>query len=294
MKKNSIFLGVFFIFIGLFWLLSNMGLITWSIWEAVVDLWPLVFVIIGISIIFNDKNIIKSIAWIIFLVIIFAYGFFIQYNENQPFKSASPSFELQSNQNIKNAELSIDLSGVNLNIDSTKNNLINTSISSPYVIHNVSYGNNNETASIEFKEKKHRTFPVTKKSYNATYNLSDNIIWDIDANIGAVNGKIDLNNIKAKSLDIDCGAGKLDIMLGTLLENSNIDIEAGATSVNLIVPSDLGVKIRFDGGLKSSNLGELGWTKTDTYYISPNYTNANSKVDIDIDIGVGNLSVDIK
>jgi len=78
MKRNSILLGVFFIFIGLFWLLNNIGLITWSIWEAVTELWPLAFVAIGVSIIFDDKKMIKNIAWILFLFIILSYGFFIQ------------------------------------------------------------------------------------------------------------------------------------------------------------------------------------------------------------------------
>ena len=83
MKRNNLFLGVFFVFLGLFFLLNNLNIINFSIWTAIIDLWPLFFVIFGVHLISN-KPIVQIVSWIMFFGIIIIYAIFKQ-DANVPF-----------------------------------------------------------------------------------------------------------------------------------------------------------------------------------------------------------------
>ena len=80
MKKNSLFLGVFFIFIGAFLLLNNLNLLNFSVWGAISDLWPLIFVVFGVHLISN-KTSISLVTWIVFFAIIILYAIFKQHGD---------------------------------------------------------------------------------------------------------------------------------------------------------------------------------------------------------------------
>ncbi len=79
MKRNNLFLGVFFVFLGVFFLLNNLNIINFSIWNAIVDLWPLFFVMFGVHLI-SDKPWVSIFSWIVFFAIIILYAISIENN----------------------------------------------------------------------------------------------------------------------------------------------------------------------------------------------------------------------
>lgn len=79
MKKDNIILGIVLVFIGLFLLLNNLNIIRWSIIKVALDLWPLILIALGASIIFHENKIARTFIWIAFFAIIIIYGFYLQY-----------------------------------------------------------------------------------------------------------------------------------------------------------------------------------------------------------------------
>lgn len=80
MKRKNLILGMFFVFLGIFFLLSNLNIINFSIWNAIFDLWPLFLIMIGIHLISN-KTRVTIISWIVFFAIIVLYA--INVGDNQ-------------------------------------------------------------------------------------------------------------------------------------------------------------------------------------------------------------------
>lgn len=76
MREKNITVGIGLIFLGIFWMFYNMGLIRWSIWSVISYLWPLIFIVLGMNIIFKDKKIVQTITWIIFFIIIIVFGLY--------------------------------------------------------------------------------------------------------------------------------------------------------------------------------------------------------------------------
>ena len=80
MKRKNLILGMFFVFLGIFFLLSNLNIINFSIWNAIFDLWHLFLIMIGIHLISN-KTRVTIISWIVFFAIIVLYA--INVGDNQ-------------------------------------------------------------------------------------------------------------------------------------------------------------------------------------------------------------------
>ncbi len=313
-KRNNIIFGVILVFIGIFLLLYNLDLIRWSIFDVVFDLWPLVFIAVGASIVFNDKKTIKALVWIGFFAVIIVYGFYLQYTDYRHHINNSSSNNINSSSNLnsnsssysesisyslddktKRASLDLDLGGVDLEIGSTSDtNLLNGYVESQNVEKKLDYTNGGEEAKILLKEKNNKINLKGNKGYKSRLNLSDKIFWDIDGDIGAVSGNIDFRNLRVNNIDLDFGAGDIDLLLGANVESLNVDIDAGATDISITVPENLGVRVKLDGGLKHSNLKNLNWNLINGWYVSPNYDSALSKASIDVDMGVGNFEIRIK
>lgn len=54
--SSSIFWGVVFLLFGVLFLLNNLGLIYFNLWDFIADWWPLVLVILGLSIILKRRS----------------------------------------------------------------------------------------------------------------------------------------------------------------------------------------------------------------------------------------------
>lgn len=310
MKKNNIIFGVVLVFIGIFLLLYNLDLIRWSIFDVIFDLWPLIFIALGASIVFNDKKIIKTLVWVGFLAIIIVYGFYLQYtdyqlhtNNNTNINSSSNNSNSRYSESIsyllddktKRASLDLDLGGVNLEIGSTsETSLLNGFVESRDVDKKLDYSNGGEEAKIVLRERSNRINLKGNKGYKSSLSLSDKVFWDIDGDIGAVNGNMDFRNLRVNNLDLDFGAGDIDLLLGNNVENLNVNIDAGATDISITIPKDLGVRVKLDGAIKSSNLKNLNWKQENGWYVSPNYDSSLSKASIDVDMGVGNFDLKVE
>ena len=111
--------------------------------------------------------------------------------------------------------------------------------------------------------------------------------------LGAVSGTLDFENIATRSINLNMGAGNLDIILGNNHSISNIKIDSGASNLNIIVPQNAGIKINLDSALSKINMDDLNLIRSDDYYISPDYAERDVKLDFHISMGVGKINFGI-
>ncbi|KPU27788.1 hypothetical protein TR13x_00005 [Caloranaerobacter sp. TR13] len=291
MKNKNFTAGFILIFLGIFWLLSNLGILTFSVWAVLFDLWPIILIILGLNLIFRKSKSIIIITWILFIIFAIFYGLYLENSDS--YKLENPNIVLEKRNTITNGILDLKLLAGNFSLKSTENELLNAYITDPNIYYESNINNHSKTAQIEFKHKKNKK-AATNRGYEYKFNIDEDMIWDINFDMGAVDGTFDLQSIIFQNLDIEAGAGSIDILLGQKLKNSKIDIDMGAGNIDITIPKNLGVKIKFDGGVKHSNLKKLNWIRKDSYYMSPNYDNTDKKVYITINIGAGNLNIRYK
>lgn len=110
--------------------------------------------------------------------------------------------------------------------------------------------------------------------------LSQDVIWDLDLNLGAAKADLDLSKTKIRSLDLNGGAADLLLRLGDQGLDTEVFINAGAAKVQVLIPETVDLKVDVSGVLTGNNLEAAGLIKSGDYYITPNSSGPGSKVKI--------------
>lgn len=290
MNNKRLVSGIILIILGILFLLSNLGYISFDVLFGIFDLWPLLFVIAGINILFNKKPIVILITWIIFFVILILYGIF--YGSINTDIDFSTHFTKPAETSY--GKLNLDIGAARVDIDSEKDNLLKVNARGIKLDYNDIYKNNNETAIFNFANRSHNSIIFDTKGNNYDFKLNEDVIWDLDLDLGAISGTLNLENIAAKSITLNMGAGNLNIVLGNKYDQSDIRIDSGASNINITVPKNAGIKIKSDSSLSKIDIDDLGLIKSGDYYISPNYEKEDVKLRFHISMGVGIVNFGVK
>lgn len=286
--------GIILIGIGTLFLLSNLGVIHWSVFQVILQLWPLILIIVGINLILKNKPIIVFTTWLLFFIAVVTYGFVFQETYEPGITPANEIFSVVKQEETTDARLDLNIGAAKVNLDAKTNHLVYASINPQRIKGNVKYNNNQQEAVIRFENARSVGTNIESISQNYQFSLNDDVLWDIDAEMGAVSGDIDFSSIKVKKLDLDLGASNLRLKFGDAYdETAKINIEAGASNIDVLIPETVGVKLRLDGLVSKSEVEYLNWQKNGDYYYSPNYQEAASKLDFEVSVGVGRFRLDI-
>jgi len=292
MNNNKLSIGVILVTIGIFFLLINLGFISFSILFGIFDLWPLILVVVGINILFKKKSIVSFITWTLFFIVLIFYGAF--YEGKNAIGSTGYNTNFTKPIETVYGELNLDIGASELNIGVEEINLLSVNLRGAKLDYNDIYNNNKETVVFSFQNKNYNKINLTNKGNNYNFNLNKDVIWDLDLDLGAVSGKLNLEEIRIKSIDLDFGAGNLDIILGTKHNKSHIKIDSGASNLNIVIPKEAGIKLKLDTALTKTNIDDLNLKKSGDYYLSTNYEEATTKLEFAINMGVGKIDFKIK
>jgi len=303
MNRKNIGLGVILLSVGVIMILFNMGLVGKTLFDSLFALWPLILIVIGVNIIFKNNVLVKATSWVIFVAIVVSYSFIVEPKYTKGFgfdfdfdwgnsnKITRVKHSEKYNSDTKNGKFSVSLGAANINIGTASENLFDAEVPSNVEYKKVDYKDGYESVEFGFEKNNYSIFNFDNKYQKCDFKLNKNVIWDMEIDTGATNGRLDMSALKVKDLVIDTGAANMDLVFGAGYDKTKVDIDAGATNINVTVPKTLGVRINFDDGFNKTNLKKLGWEKEDGVYESPNYDEAESKIEMDVDMGASKFDV---
>ncbi len=70
-KRKGYVWPLILISIGIIFLLNNLGILSWAVWDSIWKFWPLILVFVGINMIFGESGVGSVFVGIFFAVIIF-------------------------------------------------------------------------------------------------------------------------------------------------------------------------------------------------------------------------------
>ncbi len=307
MKTKHLFWGFLFITIGVLILLNNVASFT-LYWIDIGKYWPLLLILIGISLLIKSKFVSGTIAIIVAIVIgisLFAmlksgWGFF----ENDIFSGFHHGITIRDwnnndyeernfvedfNNKIKTATLDLNASVGSFRIDDTTSSL--------FAATTKGYGDrfyltrqlDSENARLIFGSDK--KFVIFGKSKNKVdIRLNKNPLWNLNFDIGAAASKFDLRPFKVRDVDINMGAASLKIYLGDLSDTTNVEIDAGASSIEISIPEDSGCEVNADITLSSKSFDRFNKIDKELYRTENFYT-APKKIFLKIDSGVSSVKI---
>lgn len=121
--------------------------------------------------------------------------------------------------------------------------------------------------------------------------FNDAIPLSLSVETGASDARLDLSQLLVADLDLEAGASSLRVKMPARGEHTKARIEAGAASVSVDIPPGAAARLRLDTGLASVQVDETRFPRTGRFFQSPDYEDAEYKIDLNVEAGVGSLTV---
>ena len=310
MSYKKIFWGVMLVLIGILFILKNVGMIFFD-WQTIWRLWPVILILWGISILpVKDyiKLIISVAAIAISIFLVNQYDKTGYYNFGRKGGDRGHRFEWNDSKSdndgdskqemfqildslITRVELKLEAAAGDFRIDETMPEDKMLTFLKTGSIGNYSMTSRDDSSKryVELKINESNV-KMNNRGNKVVLGLNTYPTWDLDLEIGAASIDFDLSSYKVGKLDIDGGACSVKIKLGEMSEHTDVDIDAGAASIELLIPTGAGAELKTETALTSRSF--QGFTKVNNgLYRTDNFETADQKIMIDIDAAVSSISI---
>ncbi len=315
MKSRNVFLGIIILFIGVIALLKSLGIIAFS-WGIAASLWPLLLIVIGISIL-PANDLIKALL----LVLTIAAGCLLYHNKAVN-HAEDYTFSGYVNRLGRNNGWNDD--------DDTDDEYVEGGISqqfsepfdgNSFAKLNLEFGagkltmgkpcaelvlidNESDIAKYDFRVEKNDSLSnvflsPSNKNINWKSNVKNDLsvslcpnpVWDFDIETGAADLNFDFSPYQARNIDIQSGVCDMNIKLGDKGNDTNLNIESGVSDIEIDIPSNAGCKIVDESALSGKEF--VGFQKTEKgHWQTPNYNAAMHKITINLSCAVSNIDIE--
>jgi hypothetical protein len=122
--------------------------------------------------------------------------------------------------------------------------------------------------------------------------LNDEVPTDLVVQMGAGESDLDLDSLTLTGLDLQMGAGKTTVDLtGDYEQNFDASIQGGVGEATVMLPSEVGVKAKADGGLGKINAE--GLQRMYDSYVNDAYGESDVTLKVDVQGGVGEINLEV-
>jgi hypothetical protein len=157
----------------------------------------------------------------------------------------------------------------------------------------LSYKSHLEAGRLELKLRTSQQFwawwPGESMDWDICFNNEIPLILKIDS--GASASVLDLSGLRVTDLDIDTGASSTELILPANAGNTHVDIDTGASSLKVTIPVSVAASIRVKSGIASVNIDSRFQSLAGGLYQSSDFSTAANRVEMTIDAGVGSIEV---
>lgn len=296
MKTGRVFWGVFFLTLGAAFLLDRFGVLQLG-WHHALKYWPVVLIAWGAAILFGNKAIKVAAVIVASAVLALALAAVLSFSwEGDAWDDSTISEELFFHEayqpGVQKAGFRLDAGAGTFTIADTTADFVEARTMTgigKYLLEREGEGDETEfTLRLTNMRKK---FPLGRAKNDAAIRLNRTPVWDVNIDVGAAKMRCDLSAYKVASLDLDCGAARVDLRLGKGVPESRVQIDAGASSIDIEVPAEVGCEVHIEAPLSSKSLP--GFTRiTKGEFKTENFDTAPEHCIITIDAGVSSISID--
>jgi hypothetical protein len=296
-RRRSIIGPLLLITLGVGFLLSNLGLVTWNIWELMFRLWPLWLVAAGIDLLFGRSRWGSWVAVGLILALIGGAGWFAQ-GAWSPFSgevARAESFS-QPLSGGRKAVVNIQPSVGQLQIRESRNTdvLIEGQINNrPGERVTRDFNLNGDTAWFDVKSHQQGFVPFfggdrSGGLWDLALNPQVPLTLNIETGVGKAD--IDVSHLQVTDLRVQRGVGATDISLpaqGQL--RARIDSGVGAVTIRL--PRGMAARITAENGIGKVNVPG-GYDRQGGAWVSRDYESAQNRVNLSVHGGIGAINIE--
>jgi hypothetical protein len=298
MTSGRLFWGVGFITLGVLFLLRNVFQLN-ALTDDLYKLWPAILILLGAGYLLKNptgKLVLFAAGGLFTGVVVFSSVLFPfnhwRCNSHTWKGKALKHFTAPYNAKIKKIELSLDAGAGEFIISDDSVHLVDIGYPKSNRQFRVEHKIEGETANISVKlNEAHFQWDDKDAPNGMMIKLHTAPDYEMDLSLGAASGDYDLSKLHVSKLNLDMGAASLRLKLGMPRDSiSEVSCDFGASSVHLLVPKGVGIRLEGDLSLSSVNLDGMN-KEDDSLYLSENYEQSAKKINIKIDCGVSSVDL---
>ena len=280
-EYRSFFWPILLIGVGVIWLLGNLDILPHSSLRMLLRMWPLIFVVIGLDILFGRRSPLiggliglGAVAVVIIMLLL------------------APSLSIETNGELKTLNFSESLGGaasarINLDLERYPTTIEALSDSNLLIEAELDTLTNVVFSASGDQEKSVSLNPVEDYSFDYEWydivdaqweiGLSPDVPLDLTVDIGSGSTTLDLMDLELSDLMIDGGSGSVELTLPASTSQYSVEIDSGSGSFDVELEAGADIVAVMEVGSDSFDF-EIG---------------SGSDVDVRIDGGSGDLTVDV-
>jgi len=254
-RYRSYFWPAVLILVGIFALLVNSGVISTDRLNLLFDLWPLVLIVIGLELLARRAIPGQNGAVAAVLIVLLAAGGAVAYVALAPNPATSGKLDFHAALgNLDGATLEIDAGAANITVTGTsalEGDLYEATID--YAGPRPQVNLDRSAGSLTISQGNSGFGLFQTRRFTLDLQINSSIPWTVASNGGASTETFNLASVPLTSMEINTGASRDDITLGTPSGVVPITINGGALTVRLHRPAGAAANVQVSGGAVSLN-----------------------------------------
>jgi hypothetical protein len=256
--------------------------------------WGVVLIVLSALLLFSQvgwlKGDIFGYFWPVVIVLFGLWMLIGAFNRDRSGSAAGQSISIPL-ETARSARIKLDHAAGRLNIQAGASS---TELLNGFFSGEVDYKSRLEADHLQVKVRNSSHFwgwfPGESLDWDIHFNREIPLNLKIDS--GASASTLDLTDLKVVDLDIDTGASSTDVILPSAAGITRVDIDSGAASLHLHIPTGVAARIKVKSGIASVNVDMNRFPRIDGgFYQSPDFAASANRADITIDTGVGSVDI---
>lgn len=298
MRYRKIFWGIVLLIFGILLILKNIGIININ-WAYLFHLWPCLLIFWGISVL-PVKYYVKFVLFLLTLILIV---WVLDRPDNKAIWVKSENTEKvvtnDMDEQILKEPFDSFVTSATLKMNAAAGDFKINDITDELIVFKKAGNIGNYNMGIEKKSTDSKIIRIELdspvKNLSNTGNkvdikLNSAPVWDFDFDIGAANADFNFSNYKTKTIKINGGAAVINLKMGDKLNKTDIEINTGASAMDIQIPMTSGCEIKSETFLVDKDLDGFKKNNEDTY-TTDNFKNSTNKIYIKVDAGLSSFKV---
>ena len=284
---------------GIVFLLNNLGVIGWDVWEAILRLWPVLLIAAGLDLLVGRRFPLGSVLLALLLIVVLVLA--VQGTLTMPVVAGNAGVD-------RTETISQDLGGeeratVDIKFGTGNLNITALGEGSQQLVQGTVDLSRSERLSDNYRTSDGVGYYTLKSTGSWTWGaevfadqgkkwdlgLNRDLPLDLEVDAGAGKSTLDLTALNLRRFNLNGGVGQVTVKL-PVRGRYDVSIDGGVGQVILMLPEGLAARVRVDGGLGGVDV-QGDFRQQGDEYITGDYNTAENRANVQVEGGVGQIVI---
>jgi hypothetical protein len=280
--------------LGVILLLNNLGLLSYSIWTLLFQIWPVLLIAIGIDLLVGRRSASGAVLAFVLIVALIGGAIWLVTSEQPARQPGAGETVAQPIGEARAAQINLipEVGTVRVRSFLSPSLLFDGTfcpLAGEQIVHSFALQGQTEVGTVRSAGIAAGPVARTGSAYNWDILLNDRLPTELRVQFGIGQVQLYLTNLTLTDLDLSAGVGQFVVDLPS---RGRLSARIAGVIGQMVVsiPPGMEARIRVSTGLAGRVISSR-FRQEGAYFVSPGYATADNRVDLDISMVLGSLVV---